>query len=124
MVRDYYISRGGDGSRYLECPVSFCTGATSFGDSPSSVRKVKSSGTLYMKAYGISLMLSPSFGISPTFPSSDPDAISESLKGLLYAHSAPKIFGPNKVRATNLYPRQQRYDPETMAIGPVTAPSH
>ena len=43
VVKDLQLS-------YLECPDSFWTGATSLTVSPSSVRSVKPSGTLYMNA--------------------------------------------------------------------------
>ena len=51
---------------YLECPVNFSTGATSTGSSASEY-KLKPCGTCQMK----------------TFPSSDPEAITLSLKGFL-----------------------------------------
>ena len=53
-------------STYLECPVNLLTGATSFGSS-SSLYSVKPWGTCHMN----------------TFPSSEPEAITRSLKGFL-----------------------------------------
>jgi hypothetical protein len=53
-------------STYLECPVNLLTGATSFGSS-SSLYSVKPWGTCQMN----------------TFPSSEPEAITRSLKGFL-----------------------------------------
>lgn len=53
---------------YLVCPASLLTGATSAGSS-ASVKRVKSLGTSHMKI----------------FPSSEPEAITRSLKGCLQA---------------------------------------
>jgi hypothetical protein len=65
--------------------VSFATGATSTGSSPSSVRKVKPSGTFHIKAYGDKPNCHVEELWAITLPSSEPEAISESLKGLLHS---------------------------------------
>ena len=63
--------------------MSFATGATSTGSSPSSVRRVKPSGTFHINAYGDKPQCHIEMMLRFTLPSSEPEAISESLKGLL-----------------------------------------
>ena len=68
---------------YLVWPINLLTGDTSEGSSASEYR-VKPSGTFQIKTYVGLAMLTLELAFRLTFPSSEPEAIRESLNGLLH----------------------------------------